>query len=414
MDNSQPITASPEKALQALVLDPDLEHLEDLLADFNLFDVLGIATREPQHSAFLAWLLDPLGSHGLRDYFLRRFLSEAANEARECGIVEITPLDDADGWKLTDVKVATERHDIDILLIDESDGFVCLIENKIRIGEHSDQLRRYLETVKYQYPGLRPFPIFLTPDGKKPKKEEDAERWVPLGYGKVASLIDRTLRTRTTIINTSVACFLKQYARTLGRHVLDTTNDIDELALQIYNNHKVAIDRIIKAKSAQEEPDWDVIDTVVKQYFPLLCADFNGKWHHRFYAPVLDCIPELKKGSGWTKSHRILLFEVKYREKVLDLVVGPGPCKTRKLLYDLAQNGVSGVHMCRSSQLAEKWHHIYRKPIVSSPFNSDEAESQIKQAIAEFFDNDYWPLVNAIRGEFGLPAASPLVSSPTG
>ena len=82
MDNSQ-AAASPIEALQALVVDSDLERLEDLLAEFNLFDVLKIERRERQHSALLAWLLDPHGSHGLRDYFLRRFLSEAAAEARE-------------------------------------------------------------------------------------------------------------------------------------------------------------------------------------------------------------------------------------------------------------------------------------------------------------------------------------------
>ena len=53
---------SQREALQDLILDSALERLEDLLADFNLFDVLGIARAEVQHSAFLAWLLDPRGS----------------------------------------------------------------------------------------------------------------------------------------------------------------------------------------------------------------------------------------------------------------------------------------------------------------------------------------------------------------
>ena len=80
--DSQQGSASPEEALQRLILDGDLERLEDLLAEFNLFDVLSIARQETQHSAFLAWLLDPRGSHGLRDYFLRGFLTQAAAEAR--------------------------------------------------------------------------------------------------------------------------------------------------------------------------------------------------------------------------------------------------------------------------------------------------------------------------------------------
>ena len=52
----------------------DLERLEDMLAEFNVFEMLGIEKNEIRHSAFLAWLLDPNGTHGLGDYFLRRFL----------------------------------------------------------------------------------------------------------------------------------------------------------------------------------------------------------------------------------------------------------------------------------------------------------------------------------------------------
>ena len=80
-------------------LDEDLEHLEDLLAEFNLFDVLKIERRELQHSALLAWLLDPTASHGLQDYFLRRFLTAAAQKAQDEGITGITPLD-VDAWNL--------------------------------------------------------------------------------------------------------------------------------------------------------------------------------------------------------------------------------------------------------------------------------------------------------------------------
>ena len=122
------------KHCRRLILDPGLERLEDLLADFNLFDVLGIARAELQHSAFLAWLLNPRASHGLRDYFLRTFLAQAAREAHDRGIGDITPFD-VDSWKLSDVEVATERHHIDILILGREDGFVCLIENKIGSGE---------------------------------------------------------------------------------------------------------------------------------------------------------------------------------------------------------------------------------------------------------------------------------------
>ncbi len=406
--NIQLVSPSSQEALEELIRDPYLERLEDLLAEFNLFDVLGIARREPLHSAFLAWLLNPRGSHGLRDYFLRRFLSEAVAEGQ---IADVTPLD-VDGWKLTDIEVVTERHKIDILLIDEADGFVCLIENKIGAGEHSDQLGRYLRTVESQYEGLTPLPIFLTPDATEPDEEEDAERWAPFDYGKVAALIDRTLDTRGSTISASVHSFLDQYKGALGRHVLDTADNIGELALQIYNNHRDAIDLIINAKPALEAAGWDVIDLQVEQYASLFQADYHSKWYHRFYSPWLDEIPELKEGRGWTESGRILLFEVKYRERRLVLNVGPGPDVTRKRLYDLVQrDGVPGVAMRRARKLSKTYHIVYSKPLLgkggSPQPDYEKAQPQIEQVIANFIENDYWPLVNAIRVEFGLPAASP-------
>ena len=136
----------------------------------------------------------------MRDYFLRNFLSQAAVGAHENGIPAPTPLD-VDSWNLGDIEVATERHRIDILLMDKSDGFVCPIENKIGSTEHSNQLSRYLETVEREYEGLTAFPIFLTPEGMEPETAEDAERYVPFNYRKVAGLIEQALSTRGSTIS---------------------------------------------------------------------------------------------------------------------------------------------------------------------------------------------------------------------
>ena len=65
---------SEQEALQNLILDREFETLEDQLAEFNLFDILKIEHKELQHSALLAWLLNPRGSHGLGNYFLRTCL----------------------------------------------------------------------------------------------------------------------------------------------------------------------------------------------------------------------------------------------------------------------------------------------------------------------------------------------------
>ena len=56
----------------------DLVRLEEMLSvwreEVDVFDVLGLDGSEEFHSNFLAWLLDPKGSHGMGDHFLQGFL----------------------------------------------------------------------------------------------------------------------------------------------------------------------------------------------------------------------------------------------------------------------------------------------------------------------------------------------------
>lgn len=411
-----------ELGLQALILDTDLERLKDALAEFNLFDVLGIARSELQHSAFLSWLLRPNGSHGLRNYFLRRFLSEATQTARSLGIDAPTPFD-VDGWALDDIRVVTERQlgtgrgRIDILVVGESDGFVCLIENKIDSGEHSGQLSRYLNTVEREYDGLTSLPVFLTPEGVAPEKEADAERYVPLGYKSVAELIERVLETRESTISASVYTFLAQYKRTLGRHIVSTPDNIDELAYRIYANNRAAIDRIIRAKDLPGSLDMDGAISAVAQFAPDLQPETHTpKNIRRFFAPCLDSIDDLCRGEQWTPSGRMVLFEVghdpKRRIVNLAMVVGPGPEETRRRLLTRARNTRAPFRRFQLSPAVKaKWVHVYRKGILNSrtydPFKLDEAQQAIEKAVAEFYRKDYFPLVNAIRQEFGLPEVGP-------
>ena len=400
----------PTVALEKFIRDSDLERLEDLLAEFNLFDVLHITRGELQHSALIAWLLDPHGSHGLKDYFLRHFLLEATAEARDRGVAKVTPVE-VDSWNLSDIEVATERHRIDILLIDRSGLFVCLIENKVGSDEHSNQLSRYLETVESEYEGLTPLPIYLTPDGRKPNNEEDAEHYIPFGYEKVAGLIKRALKMRSSTIGAGVVSFLEQYERTLRRNVLDTKDNTDKLAYQLYEKHRRAIDLIIKVKESARRPvGWDIIDPALERYKCALQPDHDhDETIHRFYAPSIDDVQELKAGEGGTKSGRIVLFEIWNQhgpEVKLHLKIVPGPQKTRDRLHQLALR----TKPFKSRKKMAKWHSVYLKQILRrqdhDPFDPNKARQAVDQAIDNFFKQDYWWLIDAIRREFGLAPVS--------
>ncbi len=394
-------TKTPREALKALSADPELERLESLLAEFSLFDTLGITHSELQHSRVIAWLLDPRESHGLDDHFLRNFLSQAAVSAKEHEIkcVSFTSAGIGD-WKFSDIEVARERHNIDILLIDERDGFVCPIENKVKSGERSDQLSRYLDTVEREYKGLTPFPIFLTPDGRKPENEADAERWTPFGYQKAADLITQTLRTCRSAISPSVTDFLEQYERTIRRRVLDAPSDIDRLALQIYNVHREAIDHIIKVKPINML--WPIVEPAVEQYAP----DFKN---HSSNKIILDFTsPRLDFHIDENKPEPMFRFDFLHHEGSLRLrlMVARDP-ETRNRLFQM-DPPTDYDHRKRNPDQRE--FRMYWKELLSrhecNPSDPD-MKPRLEKAIQEFYENDYLPLVNAIRKEFNQPPVSP-------
>jgi hypothetical protein len=69
--------ANPDyiQELEALVVNNrDLEELEALLDQFNIFEALGAVRVELRHSDFLSFLLNPHQSHGLGDTLVKRLL----------------------------------------------------------------------------------------------------------------------------------------------------------------------------------------------------------------------------------------------------------------------------------------------------------------------------------------------------
>ena len=223
------------EALEDFLVDnPELEQLEDMLQEFNVFEVLGIEKQEVRHSAFLAWLLDSNGTHGLGDYFLRRFLWRVTTYARTHEITAITAFD-VDRRKLRDVNVATERHRIAILLTSQEDEFVCAIENKVSSGEHGNQLERYRHVVERQYQGLTPLFVLLSIEGEPPIRETDAAHYIPMSYLQIAELIQHVLTSRASSLGEDVQGILRQYVTSLRRHIL-ADSDIQQKARQIYYN----------------------------------------------------------------------------------------------------------------------------------------------------------------------------------
>ena len=133
---------------------------------FNIFSVLRLETKEVRlHSAFLAELLNPEGSHGLGKQFLELFLNMVVRKNKE----------ESFDFETEKPKVYVEYYigiisedkksggRID-LLIEDGKGNAVIIENKINAGDQEYQLLRYDNFAKDKYKSNYKL-LYLTKDG---------------------------------------------------------------------------------------------------------------------------------------------------------------------------------------------------------------------------------------------------------
>ncbi|MBN1287170.1 MAG: PD-(D/E)XK nuclease family protein [Anaerolineae bacterium] len=320
------------KELEALVINnPDLNRLEMLLGEFNIFEAVGPVRQELRHSYFLAFLLDPSQSHGLGDSFLKRFLMRALIDAEEPPIspVEVDTID------MDTAAVQTEWQCVDIFIDDSAqNGLVCAIENKVDSGEHGDQLARYRKIVEQHFPDARQIFIFLTPEGDPPS---DAS-YIPMSYGVVVEIIDALLETEASIIGPDVRTLMAHYVTMLRRYIV-SDSDIAELARKIYRRHKRAMDLILECRPDTQRQIADYLVTLIERTDGLV-KDVITKSYVGFIPNGWSEVASLTGGEGWSTNRRILRFEfVNLRDQLLlNLVIGPGKPEIRQALYNFARS----------------------------------------------------------------------------
>lgn len=304
-------------ALESLVVDnSDLERLEQLLGQFNIFEALGAVRHELRHSDFLGFLLDPRQNHGLGDDFVRLFLQKilASAESHQNPI----SLVDLDVWDLNEIEVFREWQNIDILLVENALKLAIIIENKIGSSEHSNQLQRYRQIAAQRYPDWKLISIFLTPDGDTPTDEF----YIAADYTTVCGIVERLTEKRASTIGADVRTLMSHYGQMLRRHIV-SESEIAELCRRIYRKHRLALDLIFEHRPDQQVEIAEIIKNLISSESDLQ-LDASSKSYIRF-SPVEWYIPKLTQGQGWTPSGQMLLFEVRNRADKLSLVLHIGP-----------------------------------------------------------------------------------------
>lgn len=372
------------KALEALVIDnPELQRLESLIAEFNIFEVMGVVHQEARHSDFLSFLLDPSAKYGLGDKFLRAFLLRALLDAPDPPIAPIQ----IDLIAMDKATVRREWQNIDILIEDPTNHLVIVIENKILSGEHGGQLARYLLTAQKHFPGATLIPLFLTPEGAAPSDEH----YISMTYGAIAGAIEATLQTHFSVLGPEVRTTIQHYVTMLRRHIV-SESEIAELCRQIYRRHKQALDLILEHRPDLQLEIYEYLAGVIDGC-DCVKRDHSTKTCIRFCPDEWEAVPQLKTGQGWTTSGRLLLFELKnYPNRLsLHLIIGPGPDEWRQRLFKLSR-AYPRVLRGGRSQLHSKWTTIFKHDFLRTRDYEDvsfeDLQLKIDKAWAQFLTDD--------------------------
>src|SRR6266576_110030 len=245
------------KALEAFVVDnSELERLESLVTEFNIFEAIGAVHQERSHSDFLAYLLTPYQNHGLGESFARKLLQRVVSFAKDIQL-PISAVD-VDTWNLEELEVSREWQSIDLLLRSETNRFVVIIENKIDSTEHSGQLERYWRTVGTHFPKDKVIAIYLTPDGEKPSHQE----FISLDYDQIATVIEGLVASRFSTLWPDIRTLMSHYAQMLRRHIV-AESEIADLCRRIYRKHAQAIELIVEHRPDEQAGVREVLQQLI-------------------------------------------------------------------------------------------------------------------------------------------------------
>ena len=358
-----------------IINNENLERLENIVNDFNIFTSLNLINNEMKHSNFLSWIMSPKENHNLKDYFLSSFLKVISMRASSLGI-NGPSIFDIDGWNFVETEVLREWRNIDILIKDDNHKLICVIENKIYSKEHSGQLRRYKEIVEEEYPDYQKMFVYLTIEGDEASEDE----YLSINYHDIIKIITHIIDNKSASIGEKILIFISHYREMFRRYIMENS-EIQEICRKIYNGHKKALDLIFEYKPDLLMEIQECLIEIIKNDSDLI-LDFSSKSYIRFITKKLDFIP--RKGEGWTKSKRILLFEFKNNPNGvgLYLIIGPGPKEIREKLCEIAQDNLKLFNVA-NRKFTGQWFSIYKKSIVKANYYEDKDISEIREHIKE-------------------------------
>ena len=215
----------------------------------TLFNILKIERNENRHSAFLAWLLDENGSHGLGEEPLKRFMRLLSKmdskyddpflvgnyKIENAVIVTEKPVKGSDSKKSGRIDIFV---DFDYKLLERKVGdetsklnhVHVIVENKVYTDEHDDQTKLYIDWARQEYKGKHNqtiIGVFLAPE--KPENcsgdTESIFNYVKITYQELLQYVIEPLLLME--MSQEARVFITDYIINLGQPVQEKKDDAE-------------------------------------------------------------------------------------------------------------------------------------------------------------------------------------------
>ena len=308
--------------------DPLYQKLNAYYGKTTIFNILKIERNENRHSAFLAWLLDKNGSHGLGEVPLKKFMRMLAWADKDSKYDNPFLMGN---YRIENMEVKTERPaetkgreksgrvDIDIEFgyifnIGENPSLVhVILENKIYTKEHDKQTKLYrewaIEDKEKRQKDIQIIGVFLSPEfTEKCDGDTDNFKYVKITYDDLLKFVIEPLLALDMSITT--CNLLTDYVINLGQPVKvkkEDPNDCetkDDTILALSNDNKDCFSKLYQNFT-------ELIDTSLYSYaykkektqlFKELYGNDDG------YCNIENCFSNNKDllYSFWTSNERLL------------------------------------------------------------------------------------------------------------
>ena len=246
-------------------------------------------------------IIDLATTYGLGDYFLKEYLKYVIqsnrNELNGIKSYKVPTVFDIDCWNMSDIEVRREYKNIDLLLIDETNKFIFLIENKVDSFQHDNQLEKYRQIVDTEYSSNDYKKLFVY---LKPKAEEVEKPYIFVNYKSVHETINKLLEMKSDVISDEINMAISHYKQILERDIMNE-DEIKEICLKIYKNHKRAIDLINEHIQTTPKGMLEILDEVINKLGWIKLDSQNS---------IIRCIPKSFDIRAYLEQKCYLMVEV--------------------------------------------------------------------------------------------------------